>query len=271
MKKSSVIVSAESVQEFIEKAQGKNRAEFRFLFLDTFIVSHIVPVNLFNMFRKFAAFFYDKESDGYRGIMAEIDDRMEISKRTGRPMLVNDFLKHTDKDTDFYDPSINKAFEKKTGCGDWLVDKNATTLDKALQIYKRKRRLLRWDYDFVPETAEMNGKKSVNNKLSEEDKAIKQERSNPKKVGTQYPIHIHIETTYKRFFDYLSLYPSGIETFFKLSSRMKKDDDGTAYYVWQLQTIKNSKKKIAFLEHFNTWEETGLTIEEYSEQEGDAE
>ena len=167
MKKS--FVSEMMKKSFIEKSKSvKTRKEFRFLFFDTFPVSFIVPVEMFPFFRKVSAKFYDKESEGYNGIMAEIDDRIEIAKRTGREMKVNDFLKHTDKETDLFDPSIKKAIEKKTGCGDWLIDKNATTLEKAIAIYRRKRRLIRWDYEFVPVSEDMTGKKSVNKNLSEE-------------------------------------------------------------------------------------------------------
>ena len=139
MKKS--FVSDLMMKNFIDGLNTvKNRADFRFLFLDAFPVSSIVPVKYYNNFRRLSAKFYDKDSAGYNGNMQEIDERLEIAYRTGKEMKVNDFLKHTDKETDFYDPELRKAGEKKTGCGDWLTDKNATTLEKALAIYRRKRR-----------------------------------------------------------------------------------------------------------------------------------
>lgn len=264
-------ITAEMLRTFNELTKNNpSKGNFRFAFLDTFPVSAIVPPEKYNLFRRIAAFFYDKESDGYKGILAEIDERISISRKTGRPLKVNDFLKHTDKETDYYDPSIRKSFELKTGCGDWMIDKNGTTLDKIIAIYTRKRRLIHWKYDFEPEGKYMNGKKSV-----KEGNETDAERSNPKKAGIQYPIHIDITASYKKFFDYLRLYPAGIQSFFKLSSRCKyeEDEEGNVIcsYVWQMQTIKNSKKKIAFLEHFPVWAETGLTIEEYKAQEEEEE
>lgn len=257
------VITSIQTKAFSEKSKSiTTRSDFRFLFFDSFDKDAIVPDDKIPFFYRISERFYKSTGNGYGGIMKEITDRIEISKWTGKPLKVNDFLKHTNTETDLFDPSIHKALEKKTGCGDWLIDKNATTLEKAIAIYKRKKRLLRWDYDFIPSETEMNGKKSVNKNLSKEEQEKAQERLNPKKAGKQYPIHIHIETTYSRFFEYLALYPSGIATFFKLSTRTT-DENGCATCIWQLQTIKNSKKKIAFLEHFNTWDETGLTLEEY--------
>lgn len=278
-------VTNEMKQEFITRTETiKTRSAFRLAFFDVFPVSAIVPVDMYPFFEKAAKKFYSKKMNGYDGIMAEIADRLQIARNTGREMMVNDFLKHKDDKTDLYDPSIRKAIEKKTGCGDWLIDKNATTLEKAIAIYRKKRRLIRWDYDYKPETEKMNGKKSVNRFLSAEEQAEAQKRSNPKKAGTNYPVCIHIETTYARFFDYLETYPAGINTFFKLQKRAVKpeeteteeteeltdtDENNNTTFVWQMQTIKNSKKKIAFLEHFPVWDDTGLSLEEYEEMNGE--
>ena len=102
-------------------------------------------------------------------------------------------------------------------------------------------------------------------RMTEEQQKVAQERSNPKKSVYQYPVNIHIETSYKTLFQYMDLYPAGIKTFFKESTRT--EENGYTTHIWQLQTIKNSKKKIAFFEHFNIWLETGLTIEEYKAQQ----
>ena len=265
MSKAFVITLA-LVRSFIAESQTvTNRNDFRTLFFRYFKTGYVVPVSLFDFFYKCACKFYDKSALGYKGIMAEIEDRIAIARKNGKNLLVSDFLKHIGTKTDLYDSSIRKAYEKKTGCGDWLVSRDATSLEEVIAEYTRKTRLIRWDYDFTPTDNRMTGKKSVS-----EGNETGAEKSNPKKTGYQYPINIHIETTYRKLFEYMRLYPAGIGTFFKESVRT--DYEGNSTHIWQMQTIKNSKKKIAFLEHFNTWNETGLTIEQYNaEQETEEE
>lgn len=258
MAKLAIIISVIMVKAFISDTQSvKNRNEFRKVFFEHFKPSYIVPLEFFNFFFKCSQKFYNPKSTGYDGIMREIMERMQIAEKNEENLLIADFLKHTGFRTDMYDSSIRKAYELKTGCGDWLVSRSATTLDEVLEEYARKTRLIKWSYHFTPDENRMNGKKSV-----AEGNATGAERSNPKKVGYQYPIDIEIETTYRKLFEYMRLYPAGIATFFKQSVRTEYN--GNTCQIWQLQTLKNSKKKIAFLEHFNIWNETGLTLEEYN-------
>lgn len=258
MAKTSVIITLVMVQAFITDTKTiKNRNDFRTLFFNHFKPTYIVPIEFFHFFFKCSQKFYNPNSTGYNGIMQEIMKRIEIAERNEENLLISDFLKHIGTKTDLYDASIRKAYELKTGCGDWLISRSATTLDEVIEEYTRKTRLIKWSYHFKPDNNRMNGKKSVS-----EGNETGAERSNPKKVGYQYPIDIEIETTYRKLFQYMRLYPAGISTFFKESVRTEYD--GYTTHIWQLQTIKNSKKKIAFFEHFNTWIETGLTLEEYN-------
>ena len=110
-------------------------------------------------------------------------------------------------------------------------------LEDIIEEYKRKTRLLRWDYDFIPPEETMKRGKTV----------AYNEKVKGEKPQKQYPIHIHCELSYRKFFEYLATYPGGINTFFKENARSGKA--GT--YIYDLQTIKNSKKKIAFLEGLN--------------------
>ena len=238
---------------------------YRSVFFHNFRLSDTVPSSLVNAFFRFAEKFYDKSSFGYDGIMEEIKDRVYLYSSIDGFVAVREFLKHGDGKTDIYDKKERICYEKKTGTGDWLRSERFDSFDDVIMEYRRKRTLIRWDYDFVPASEDMSGKKSVNKNLSEEEKAVKQERTKKtKKDGTkivnkQYEIHIHIETSYKNLFDYMATYPAGLKTFFKESSR-----SGIAgVFCWELQTIKNSRKKIEFLQHFNTWTETGLTLAEY--------
>lgn len=263
MAKVLFFITVEMVKAFIASSQTvTNRNDFRKLFFSSFRLSHAVPASLVPFFLKVSAKFYDKSDFGYNGIMEEIKDRAEIMVKNNGYVLVRDFLKHGEEETDFYDSSIRTAYEKKTGCGDWLTSTESTTFEEIIKEYSRRRRLIRWDYDYIPKTGKMTGKKSVDKTLSEEEQKVKQERTK-KKAQNEFPVHIHIETSYKRLFEYMATYPAGLKTFFKESIR-----SGVAgTYIWELQTIKNSKRKIAFLENFNNWDK-GITEEtEETEEE----
>lgn len=225
-------------------------SKFRFVFFHNFLLSDLVPAKLVPTFVKFAENFYDKSSFGYHGIIEEIKDRVDIIALNHGQVPVREFLKHGDGQTDIYDSVERISYEKKTGCGDWLRSEKSTTFEEIIAEYCRKRTLIRWDYDFVPDSEDMNGKKSVNKYWNNEKKRLAQERTNKtKKDGTpiinkQYEIHIHIECSFRQLFDYMATYPKGLSTFFKESSRSGK----AGVYCWEMQTLKNSKKKIEFLQ-----------------------
>lgn len=222
---------------------------YRKTFFRHFLLSDKVPENLVSVFVRFAENFYDKASTGYAGIMAEIDDRVSLYSAIDGTVEIREFLKHADGQTDIYDKDEKISYEKKTGCGDWLRSEKAHSFEEVIAEYSRKRTLIRWDYEFTPDSATMDGKKSVKKTLPEEEKETLQEKKKKADHETlvpnkQYAICIHIETTYKKLFAYMATYDGGLKTFFKESKR-----SGVAgVRCWQMQTIKNSKKKIAFLE-----------------------
>lgn len=224
---------------------------FRRCFFSHFLLGDSVPDKdgMIQIFQKYAEQFYNSESLGYSGILYEIKKRTSLYANNDGFVAVREFLKHDDGKTDYYDSVSRKAYEQKTGTGDWLRSEKASSFSEIIKEYRRKKTLICWDYDFIPVSEDMNGKKSVNKYMTNEWKQIKQERTNKtKKDGTpiinkQYEIHIHICTTYAKLFDYMETYGKGLETFFKESVR-----SGVAgVYVWEMQTIKNSKKKIDFL------------------------
>lgn len=248
----------QNVIEAVEAASGSYEEKikaFRSCFFRHFFLSDKVPSSLVPTFIRFSEKFYDKSSVGYTGIIEEIADRVILYSEIDGFVLVREFLKHGEGKTDIYDKENRTSYEKKTGCGDWLRSEKYNTFEEVIQEYRRKRTLIRWDYDYIPTSEDMTGKKSVNKSWTEEDKAKAQERTKTKKngekvVNKQYEIHIHIETTYKNLLDYMDTYPAGLKTFFKESKR-----SGVAgVYVWELQTLKNSKKKIDFLQNcpYNT-------------------
>ena len=177
---------------------GTLLVKFRNTFFRHFLLSDSVPEKLVPVFVKFAENFYDKSSFGYHGIIEEIKDRTELYALNDGFVPVREFLKHGEGKTDCYDSVERIAYEKKTGCGDWLRSETATTFDEIIKEYRRKRTLIRWDYDFVPTSEDMNGKKSVNKYWSNEHKHNAQERTKKTKkdgspiINKQYEIHLHI-------------------------------------------------------------------------------
>lgn len=222
-------------------------SKVRPLFFSFFRKNDVVPADNVALFRRLASLVYDKNSAGYKGIIKEVRDRVELYADIDGQVLVKEFFVHADGLTDFYDSENRIAYEKKTGCGNWLYSEKYVELNDVIEEYKRKRRLLRWDYDFKPVSERCEGGKDLKNENGEREKVFGMEN---RKSQKQYELHIHIETTYKRFFEYLALYPSGVKTFFKYNA--VKSQYGTT--VYDLQTIKTSQKKIAFLQAFNAWD-----------------
>ena len=196
--------------------------------------SDIVPDNFINVMLKISKKCYSSVSHkvddngnvikyhncGYDGIMAEIADRITLKIDNGDTITVNDFFKASAMETDIYDSFRKKGYEKKTGAGTWLYGEGSFA--DIVKAYRRKRKLLMWDYHHIP----VEGRKN------------------------DYPVNISICTTYKLFFDYLSTYPQGVETFFK---RKKGRSEKAGVEMYDLQTVWNSKTKIAFLERFDEW------------------
>ena len=233
-----------------DKASTEEKIKaFRACFFDSFRLSDSVPAPLVPAFIRFAEKFYNPASTGYNGIIAEIRERVTLYADIFDSVQVREFLKHGDGKTDIYDSDNKIPYEMKSGCGDWLRSERFDTFEDVLQEYRRKRTRLLWKYSYVARPEGMTGKKSVNNSLTDEEKAKAQESTKTRKDGTkivnkEYSINIDIDCSYREFFDYLATYPAGIKTFFKESKR-----SGVAgVFVWELQTIKNSKKKIDFLQ-----------------------
>ena len=157
-----------------------------------------------------ALFCYDRRGKGYNGIKAEIKERQDSLKR----LAVKHWFKHNLNEADF---TYNKRkAEKKTGCGAWIYS-HGTLADARAELEATGNYIV-WDYDHEPPAA---GAKN------------------------DHPIHIHIACTWKQFFKYLDTYGKGWETFFKHN----KIKSVTAQInVYEMNTLKTSKKKIDFLE-----------------------
>lgn len=159
-----------------------------------------------------ALFTYDREGLGYNGIKSEILARCEYLKR----IPVVHWFKHKDGQADM--TYNKKRAEHKSGCGAWLNSRVTTDLDQIRMEYEQTGEYIVWDYDHLP----IPGRKNDNE------------------------IHIHIACTWRQFFKYLDTYSAGYRTFFKYNVS-KSQQEGRA--VWEMNTLRSSKKKIEFLEN----------------------
>lgn len=204
-------------------ASDRSAKSIRKAFFDHVRMYDKIPAELVPDVLRFASLFYDKAGTGYHGVIAEIADRVSLYADIDGFVYANEFLLHKAGTTDIYDRDNRTGYEKKTGCGDWLRSKNPVFAE-VVKEYERKRTLIRWDYDFTVESKK-NGKEEFS---------------------------IHIETTFKKLFAFLSDFDGGFETWWKENKR-----SGIAgVYVWEMQTIKTSRKKALYLTTFNEWEKT---------------
>lgn len=180
-----------------------------------------IPAELVSIVLRFVENFYDKTGVGYNGVISEITDRVYLYADIDGFVYAKEFLLHKAGKTDIYDKENKIGYEKKTGCGDWLRSENPVFAD-VVKEYERKKTLIRWDYDFTIESKK-NGKEEFS---------------------------IHIETTFKKLFAFLSDFDGGFETWWKENGRSGR----AGIYVWEMQTIKTSRKKAVYLSTFAEWE-----------------
>lgn len=228
-------MTREQLQRIFDSAkQAKNPYDVRKGIFAEVTEETIVPEEYISIFRKITRHCYSTVSHmktddgkiiryhngGYDGIQAEIDDRISMKYDNGDCIIVKDFFKAPADVADLYDSITGKTYEKKTGAGTWLY--GTGSFDDIVKKYRRKRKLLKWDFDHVP----VPGRKQ------------------------DYPCNIHILTSYRLFFDFLATYPAGVKSFFKYK-KGRSAEAGKELY--DLQTVYSSKTKIAFLESFDEW------------------
>lgn len=234
------ITATEMVQLIneVRKAQ-RDIMEVRRITFSHVKLSTIIPYEYSKaMYNEVITRFYNRNGNGYHGIMKEIRERLVLYYDIGKNVEFREYLVHGAGVTDYYDSDNRQAYEQKTGTGEWLRSERSSDLMEVVKEYRRMTRFLRWDYDFEPETERMEGKKNLKGQETISG------RKDGKASGKQFPIHIHCIIRYSTLFDHLAQYPLGIETFFKFNP--KHSIAGT--FVWDLQTIKNSLKKIEFLQ-----------------------
>lgn len=177
-----------------------------------------IPENLVVPVLKVVSLFYDKAGTGYTGVMKEIEYRVLWYSTIDGKVLFSHFFMHKSSQKDVQ--KDGKAMEIKTGCGNWLY---STTHDfnAVIRNYSRRKELIHWDYTFVVET---------------------------KKAGKE-TYHVKIETEWKTLFSFLRDFNGNLQTWFKENA--KSGEHGT--YIYEMQTIKTSKKKADYLLTFDRW------------------
>lgn len=209
-----------------EKHVAKGSQEMKDLIFQYVKKNDSVPAEYAEiMIKIFCGYYYSKAGTGWHGVANEIVKRiheiMYTEKAQEKGIAIIDFMLHKQGTTDTYDSDNRICYEEKSGCGNWLYAKDATTLEGVRAEYEKKTRtLIRWDYKFTVKT---------------------------KKEGLQ-EYHIYIVTSFKRFFAFLSEFDKGFDTWWKLNSK--------GGYCWEMQTIKTSKKKADYLATFEEWNKT---------------
>lgn len=199
------------------KATARNHEDVRRIVSAKIALTDLIPAKYANTVLKLTKLMYDPADKGRNGKHLEAADRIEIMVycEGAEEIPFREFFAHKHDTTDLYDHDVRTGYEKKTGTGDWLYFEE-DDFDACIRMYARKRTKIRWDY-------------------VREDKGI----------------NIHIETSYRKFFKYLEAYnpDKGLATWFVKSSRTH-GAGMSLQYIWKMQEIMTSKKKIAYL---NGW------------------
>lgn len=199
------------------KLTAHNHEDVRSIVNSRINLCDLIPAELADVTLKIVKLMYKPTDKGRNGKHEEAIDHVYnlIDCNGAEAVPFREFFAHKHGKADLIDRSVGKSYEKKTGTGDWLYCEE-DDFDTCIRMYRRKRTLIRWDY-----------------------------------VRADKGIDIHIETTYKNLFEYLIAYnpEKGLSTWFVKSSRTHSDGLNEEF-IWKMQEISTSKKKIAYL---NGW------------------
>ena len=222
-----MLITREIIENIINTLNPiKDPAKARNVFFTLVKKTEVVPEEYATVFIKIVVSrLYDKSGKGYKGVVNEVVKRIETIRYTEKIIRiggipVEEFFLHKQGQTDTIDFDNHIGYEEKSGCGDWLRS-NKPFFNEVIKEYRRKRTKIRWDYTFTVKT---------------------------KKAGIEKH-HIFIESTYAEFFDFLSAYKGGFETWWKENDRSGQ----SGLFIWELQTIKSSKVKADYLETWQEW------------------
>lgn len=203
-------------KEVFPPTTTEQRTIFKTVIYDV-LYEKMIPVDLFSVMEKFSVACYDPEGKGFTGIRKEIRTRIQFALDTGKQALpVDDFFRRPYILPDMEDEENNIQYEIKTGCGNWLYGK-ISNLDGIRKQYEESGNWIKWDYVYHA------------------------------KNEKEFSFAIHINTEWKYFFKYLDTYEKGYQSFFKYNHTKSVQCHCTVY---EMQTLKTSKKKVAFLRRF---------------------
>lgn len=201
---------------FFPPTDSEERLSFRNLMFDR-IEEKLIPVELFKIVSSFSLSCYDREGKGYNGIKQEIMERLNIANNANIPLPLIDFFKHPASIADFI--LNDNDIEKKTGCGNWFYSRYRD-LNKVREETEETEAFIKWDYTYQ------------------------------KKKDGEFSFSIHIFTDWKTFFSFLDEYDRGFASFFKYN---KKQSIKSGCNVFEMNTLKSSKKKVKYLRSFAQW------------------
>lgn len=216
------VVTKEQIKTIIEqiKSTAKSASDCRKIVFTVLNDNDIVPSSLVPVMQKIIRTCYSNQGKGYNGIMTEIAERTTLYNDNDNFVRVKEFRLHTLGQKDMTDKVEKISYEVKSGAGNWLYSHNPS-FTATVQNYRRRKEYIRWNYTFVIETKK-NGLENFN---------------------------IDITCPWAVLFDFLSDYPQGFATWFKENGRSGEN----GLYIWEMQTIKTSRKKAVYLTTFEQW------------------
>ena len=194
------------------KATAHNFEDVRLIVNSKIDLCDLIPREFCPVTLKIVRLMYNPDDKGKDGKHKE--SRMHvynlINHEGAEAVPFREFFAHKHGKTDLLDED-GKPCEIKSGTGNWLYCEEQD-FDSCIRMYRRKRTLIVWDY-----------------------------------VRPDKGIDLHIKCTYAKLFDYLATYApdKGLSTWFTRGGVVRNGLN--VEYVWKMQEIMTSGKKIKFL------------------------
>ena len=215
-------VTKEQLKGIIDeiKNSAKSASDCRRIVFSSINANDIVPANLVPAMQKIIRLCYSNKGKGYNGVITEIIERTNLYNDTDNAVKVKEFRLHSLGKKDMTDKVEKVSFEIKSGAGNWLYSHNPS-FSATVSNYRRRKEFIKWNYTFFF-FIKKNGSETFN---------------------------IDITCPWAVLFDFLSDYPQGFSTWFKENGRSGEN----GLYIWEMQTIKTSRKKAVYLTTFEQW------------------
>lgn len=217
------IVTKEQIMEIVSqiKSTAKSASDCRRIVFSSINAEDVIPSSLVPAMQKIIKLCYSNKGKGYNGVITEIIERTNLYNDTDNAVKVKEFRLHSLGKKDMIDKVEHISYEVKSGAGNWLYSHNPS-FTATVQNYRRRKEYIKWNYTFSIETKK-NGSETFN---------------------------VDITCPWAVLFDFLSDYPQGgFSTWWKENSR----SGNNGLYVWEMQTVKTSRKKALYLTTFEQW------------------